>query len=272
MPRRGDGQVAADAVGAEAEVAQRLERAQLHVLALERLRDDRPRDVARVLARPVVVEHSRHDAGHAERVVVVHRQEVRCDLRRRVDRFRVDGRALVQDEAAFRVEVVMMRDGLVDVAVLLRRAGRVELLELEAVVDDRLEQVERAERVRHDGLVRPVPRLADVSLRAEVEDVRLVRRLAKLAHEVVDRRLVRQVGEVHLQPVAQVRDVVQRAARRCADEGVHMSAELDERVREMRAHEAVRAGHEHGPVLVVLGELPAELRERFVGPHRKLSV
>ena len=112
-------------------------------LALERLRDDRAGDVARVLARPVVVEHPRHDAGHAERVVVVHRQEVRRDLRRRVDRLRVDRRALVQDQAAVRVEVVVMRDRFVDVAVLLRRPRGVELLQLEAVVDDRLQQVER---------------------------------------------------------------------------------------------------------------------------------
>ena len=41
MPRRGDREVAAHAVGAEAEVAQRLERAELDGLALERLRDDR---------------------------------------------------------------------------------------------------------------------------------------------------------------------------------------------------------------------------------------
>src|SRR5205814_381632 len=71
-PARGDGQVPADAVRAEAEVAQRLELAELDPLADERLRDDRARDEARVLARPVVVEHPRHDAGHTERVVVVH--------------------------------------------------------------------------------------------------------------------------------------------------------------------------------------------------------
>jgi hypothetical protein len=62
-------------------------------------------------------------------------------------------------------------DGLAHVPVLLRGAGGVELLDLEPVVDDRLEQVERAERVRRHRLVGPVPRLADVRLRAEVEDV-----------------------------------------------------------------------------------------------------
>ena len=67
---------------------------------VERLRDDRPGDVARVLARPVVVEHARHDAGDAVGVVVVHREEVGGHLRGRVDRLRVDRRALVQDQAA----------------------------------------------------------------------------------------------------------------------------------------------------------------------------
>ena len=84
----------------------------------------------------------------------------------------------MEDQAAVLVEVVVVRDGLAHVAVLLRGARGVELLELEAVVDDRLQQVERADRVRHHRLVRPVPRLADVRLRAEVEDVGLVRRRA----------------------------------------------------------------------------------------------
>ena len=61
-PTRGDRQVPTHSVGAEAEVAHRLELAELDGLAGECLRDDRPRDVARVLARPVVVEHSRDDA------------------------------------------------------------------------------------------------------------------------------------------------------------------------------------------------------------------
>jgi hypothetical protein len=85
-----------------------------------------------------------------------------------------------------------------DVAVLLRGARRVELLELEPPVDDRLEQVERADRVRHHRLVGPVPRLADVRLRTEVEDVRPVGRLLQLPDEVVHGRLVREVREVDL--------------------------------------------------------------------------
>ena len=101
----------------------------------------------------------------------------------------------MQDQPAALVEVVVVGDRLADVSVLLRGAGRVELLELEVVVDDRLEQVERPDGVRQDRLVRPVPRLADVRLRAEVEDVRLVRALLEVTHQIVDRRLVGEVGE-----------------------------------------------------------------------------
>src|SRR5664280_3718964 len=54
----GDGQVPAHPVGAKAEIAQRLEIAELDLLALERLSDDRAGDVTRILARAVVVEHA----------------------------------------------------------------------------------------------------------------------------------------------------------------------------------------------------------------------
>ena len=263
---RGDGQVAADAVGAEAEVAQRVELAELDLLALERLRDDRAGHVARVLARPVVVEHPRDDPGEAERVVVVHRQEVGGDLRGRVDRLRVDRRALVQDQGARLVPVVVVRDRLARIAVLLGGAGGVELLDVEAVVDDRLEQIEGPDGVRHHRLVGAVPRLADVRLRAEVEDVRPVGRLRELADQVVDRGLVGQVGEVDAQPVAERADVVQRAARGRTDEGVDVGAEVDERVGQVRAHEAVRAGDEHGAALVDTAEFPGQVGERFLGP------
>jgi hypothetical protein len=81
----------------------------------------------------------RDDARHAERVVVVHRQEVGGDLRGRVDRLRVDRRALVEDEPARVVEVVVFGDRFADVPVLLGRACGVELLELEPGVHDRLQ-------------------------------------------------------------------------------------------------------------------------------------
>jgi hypothetical protein len=260
--------VAAHAVGAETEVAHRVELAELDALALERLRDDRPGDVARVLARPVVVEHPRDDARHAVRVVVVHGQEVGRDLGRRVDRLRVDRGALVEDEAARVVEVVVVRDRLARIAVLLRRPGRVELLQLEAVLDDRLEQVERADRVRHHRLVRAVPGLADVGLSAEVEDVRPVGGVTELADQVVDGRPVGQVREVHLQQVADLPDVVQRAARGGADERVHVRLQLEQRLREVGAHETVRPRHEDGAAGEELRELSAQGVEAVVSPGR----
>ncbi len=176
----------------------------------------------------------------------------------------------MQDQRAGLVEVVVVRDRLAHVAVLLRGARGVELLQLEAPVDDRLEQVERADRVRHHRLVGPVPRLADVRLRAQVEDVRLVGRLAQLPDEVVDRGAVGQVGEVHLQLLAQVPDVVQRPARRGAHERVHVRAQLDERVGQVRAHEAVRAGDEHRPASVDVPELLPQRLERGVVPDAGL--
>ena len=137
----------------------------------------------------------------------------------------------MEDQAAVVVEVVVVGDRLADVSVLLGCAGGVELLELETVVDDRLEEVERPDRVRHQRLVRPVPGLVDVSLRAEVEDERLVGRVEQvLRDDEVDRVLVGEVREMHLQAPAQVRDVAERAARSCADEGVDVRAQLDERV------------------------------------------
>ena len=166
------------------------------------------------------------------------------------------------------VEVVVLGDGLADIAVLLGGARGVELLELEADVHHGLQQVERAEHVRGDGLVGAVPRLADVGLGAEVEDVRPVGgRLLQLADQVVDGRSIRQVGEVHLQAVAQVPDVVQGAARGCADESVHVRAELDEGIGEMGAHEAVGSGDENRPRLVDLPEVAAEASERFACPE-----
>ena len=88
----------------------------------------------------------------------------------------------------------------------------------------------------------------------------------QLAHEVVDRRLVRQVGEVHLQPAAEVADVVERAARRGAHERMHVGSDLDERVGQMRPHEAVGARHQHGAAAERVAELLAEIRDVCLGP------
>jgi hypothetical protein len=77
--------------------------------------------------------------------------------------------------------------------------------------------------------------------------------------QVVDRRPVGQVREVHLQPVAEMPDVVERAARVGPDERVDGRAELDQGVREMRAHEAVGSGDENGAALVDVSELTAKI-------------
>ncbi len=118
----------------------------------------------------------------------------------------------MEDQPAFVIEVVMVGDGFANVAVLLRGARRVELLQLEPMFDGRLQQVQGANRVRHDGFVGAVPRLADMRLRAEVEHEWLVGCGAEFADEVVDGSPVGQVGEVngHVRP--EVADVVEGPA------------------------------------------------------------
>ncbi len=81
----------------------------------------------------------------------------------------------MQDQPALVVEVVVVGDRLAHGPVLLRRARRVELLELEPRIDDCLQEVERPEHVRGDRLVGAMPGLADVRLGPEVEDVGAIR-------------------------------------------------------------------------------------------------
>ena len=50
-------------------------------------------------------------------------------------------------------------------------------------------------------------------------------------------------------------DVVERTARRGAHEGVDVGSELDERVGQVRAHEAVGARHEHRAAAEHVAEL-----------------
>ena len=127
------------------------------------------------------------------------------------------------------------------------------------MVDDRLQQVQRADGVRHDRLVGAVPRLADVRLRAEVEDVRLVRGVDEVvANEMVDRGLVGEVGEDDRDVVPQMADVVERARRCRAHERDHVRAELDQRFGQVAPHEAVCSGDEAGAAVVGIPELGAE--------------
>ena len=177
----------------------------------------------------------------------------------------------MEDERARVVEVVVVGDVVADVPVLLRRAGGVELLELEPPVDDRLQQIERPDRVRHERLVRPMPRLTDVGLRAEMEDVRLVGCTLQLTDEIVDRGAIREVGEMHLELSAAVTDVVERAARGRANEGVDVGAERDQRLGEVRPHESVGTGDEHRATAVDVAEVAAQRGVVVLGPSCVVS-
>ena len=105
-------------------------------------------------------------------------------------------------------------------------------------------------------------------LRAQVKHVRLVRRLREVTHQIVDRRLVRQVGEDDSQPAAQVSDVVQRPGGGGSHEGDHVRVEMDERLGQVGAHEAVRSRDEHGAAGVGIAELAAQSVELSFGPGR----
>ncbi len=61
-------------------------------------------------------------------------------------------------------------------------------------------------------------------------------------------------------------DVVQRAARRGADERDDVRAQLHERLGEMGAHEAVGARDEGSAPLVDVTELAPQIGDRSIGP------
>ena len=50
-----------------------------------------------------------------------------------------------------------------------------------------------------------------------------------------------------------------------------LRAEVDERLGQVRAHEAVGAGDEHGPAAVDVAEVAPQLVERGVGPDGVVS-
>src|SRR3954452_12513549 len=105
-----------------------------------------------------------------------------------------------------------------------------------------------------------------------MEDVRLVGRVQKLLHEVVDRRLVGEVGELDLQLFAQRRDVVQRTARGGAHEGMHIRTERDERLGEVGAHETVRARDEARTAGEEVAEVPPQISDGVIRPGGVLFV
>src|ERR687898_2838786 len=121
-----------------------------------------------------------------------------------------------------------MPDRLVNVSVLLGGPGRGYLRSVKVVVDDRLEKVQRADDVRHHRLVRTVPGLADMRLRGQVEDVRPFSACSKFSDDAVDRVPVGEISPVDGQAAAEMRDVVERAARRRTDKSKDVRAEPDE--------------------------------------------
>src|SRR4029450_7982673 len=160
------------------------------------------------------------------------------DLRRGVDALRIDGGVLGEDQRAVlavAVEVLHLR---MDVPVLLRGAGHVELEEIDLEVDDRLEKVQGAEDGGGDGVVRAPPGLTDMRLRGEVEDDGPAAP-AQFSDGRVDRRLVREIAAVDPKAVAEMADVAQLARAGGPHERAHVGAVLDELLDEMGSYEAV---------------------------------
>ena len=93
----------------------------------------------------------------------------------------------------------------------------------------------------------------------------------RLLHEVVDRGLVGEVGEVHgAADCGGAQMLFSAPLERRADERVHVRAELDERIGQVRAHEPVRAGDEHRPAPVDVAESRWSA-SRSAGPDRSRS-
>ena len=100
--------------------------------------------------------------------------------------------------------------------------------------------------------------VADLSRQAE-DDI-------AIAHQVVHRRLLADVGDVDLHAIGDAVDVEQVAAV-IGDQGIdeqHVGAEIDERARQVAADEPEAAGDHHGAaaveLAVVAGHLCVELR------------
>lgn len=159
-----DVQVFANPVPDKSHVPFGLKVAQFDDIPLQSLVDDRARDVPEVLAWAVVVEHPLRHARDIVRVVEVHLDEVRRQLRGRVNTLRVDRGALAKEDAAVLLELVVTAQLLSDVSVLLVRPRRVELRDVQVELDDRLQEVQRPRDVRLDRIVGPVPGLTDVGL------------------------------------------------------------------------------------------------------------
>src|SRR2546422_231709 len=151
-------------------------------------------------------------------------------------------------------EAVLVAHLLADVAVLLRGARGVDLIDVHVEVDDGLQQVHHTQHVRAERLVRAVPALADVRLGAEVEDHRLVAEGLEDLERLEDRLLVREVGAVDRRLLLDVTGVVEHAGRRRAHEHVDVGVVGQQRLDQVRSHEAVAARHEDGASLQQRGD------------------
>jgi len=98
-----------------------------------------------------------------------------------------------------------------------------------------------------------------MGLRGEMEEVRPIRDSQKSPDRPIDGVTIRQVAPVHRHLPAKMSDVVERPARCRTNEGVHLAADPDERLDEVRAHESVRPGDERGAPPEGIPELAPQL-------------
>lgn len=118
-------------------------------------------------------------------IAVIHREEICGEFALRVDRLWVNRRAFVEQHTAVVLVVVETLDLGIHIAVLFTGARRVELLDVEIQIDDRLEEVQRPGDVRVDCLVGPIPGFADVGLGRGVKHD-LLRVLRQRRHRLLD--------------------------------------------------------------------------------------
>ena len=226
---------------------------QLVLLAAED-RADRARDLARherrAAPRRLVVEEDPVDGVHAVRLAVVARDPVAEDLARRRTGC-ADGTASPRSAATSRhLAEHLARRRLVEAAV-------------DALLADRVEQAQRAERVDVGGVLRDVEAHAHVALRAEVVDLVGPDR----AHQLVQHRAVGEIAEDELDVAEDVVDArgVERA--RAADHPVDLVALLEQDLGEIRAVLARDPGDERFALRATAGSTSARAAAR-VGRDR----
>ena len=109
-----------------------------------------------------------------------------------------------------------------------------------------------------------------MGLGAEVEDEGRIGRRRQCLDRAVDGEPIGEVSPVHGYVLAEMADVVQSAARRGAHEDVHARSEPHERLRQVRAHEAVGTSDEHRAASVGIADVLVE-RGEVVGAQRLVA-